>query len=367
MTGRLSSAFTHATIVERRLRNQFLTRAGLRRPADVVEWFGAVQAQEYEPAKWALGLRMQDGTVDAEIERAFEQGRILRTHVMRPTWHFVTPRDIRWMQELTASRVNRILSYYNRALGLDAAVLTRATALIERALRDRNYLTRNELAERLQRAGLVLDGVRLARIVMHAELENVICSGPRREKRFTYALAAERAPNARRLSRDEALATLTRRYFTSHGPATTRDFVWWSGLTAADAKRGLDINKARREEVGGQTFWTIGATPRGSTRDHRAHLLPIYDEYLIAYRDREAVPHGPPVVTSASRVTATFQHALVIGGHVAGTWRTTRDSRPVRIKAVALRKLTGPERRALSEAADRYEQFLGAPVNLAIA
>jgi hypothetical protein len=202
---------------------------------------------------------------------------------------------------------------------------------------------------------------------MHAELEGVICSGPRSGKRSTYGLIAERAPKALRLSRDEAVATLTRRYFSSHGPATIRDFVWWSGLATTEAKRGLEMNRARREEAGGQAFWTIGPTPRGAARNHRAHLLPIYDEYLIAYRDREAVPHGPSVVTSASRGSVTFQHALVIGGHVAGTWRITRSPRTVLIAAVALRPLTRPERRAVSEAAARYEQFISLPVQLSIA
>jgi hypothetical protein len=354
----------NATIAERRLLNQRITRQGPRRPADVIAWLGAVQAQEYEAAKWALGLRMPDGAADAEIERAFEAGRVLRTHVMRPTWHFVTPGDIRWLLELTAPRVHRVMSPYNRQLELAAALLVRGTAVFERALRDGQCLTRRELGDRLRRAGLALDGVRLAHLAMYAELEGVICSGPRREKKFTYALLAERAPNAPRLPRDEALATLARRYFRSHGPATTRDFVWWSGLTTADARRGLDMNRARREEVGGTTYWTIGPAPRGATRDRSVHLLPIYDEYLVAYRDREAVPHG--VVTSRFGGPTNFQHALVIAGQVAGTWRTTRKPHAVQIDTVPLRRLTGPEKRGLAEAVSRYERFLCAPVEASL-
>src|SRR5262245_32076540 len=178
-------------IVERRLRNQLLTLAGRRQPADVVRWLGAVQAQAFDAAKWALGLRLQDGAADREIDRAFDEGRILRTHVMRPTWHFVTPEDIRWLSELTAPRVHRVMSTYNRQLGLEAGSLARATAVIERGLRDRRYLTRSELGEHLARAGLAFDSVRLAHLAMHAELEGIICSGPRRGKQFTYALVAE--------------------------------------------------------------------------------------------------------------------------------------------------------------------------------
>ncbi len=356
------------TIAEQRLRNQRLTLAGFRRAAEVVEWFGAMQAQEYEPAKWALGLRMRKGTVASDIERAFEEGAILRTHVMRPTWHFVTPADIRWLTELTAPRLLRLMSTYHRQLELDAATFVRGTALIERRLGGGHYLTRAEIGEGLRRTGLVLEGIRLAHLAMYAELEGVICSGPRRGKQFTYALVSDRAPGAPRFSRDESLAMLTRRYFRSHGPATVRDFVWWSGLPTADAKRGLEINKARREDTGGRTYCTVGGAPRGATNDHLVHLLPIYDEYLVAYRDREAVPHGPSAITDGARAveSVTFQHALVIGGQVAGTWRRMQSARAIAVDVIPMRRLTRPERHALGEAAGRYERFLAAPVDFSV-
>ncbi len=235
----------NSEIARRRLHNQHVTRPGLRTPEAVVAWFGAMQAQEYAAARWAIGLRLPGSVGDAEIERAFDAGRILRTHVMRPTWHFVTTADIRWMLELTAPRVQRTLGSYTRQLGLDARTLTRATKVFERVLRDGQHLTRPELGEHLQKAGIEARLNRLAHIALHAELERVICSGPRRGKQFTYALLDERAPRAIRLTRDEALAELTTRFFRSHGPATIRDFVWWSGLTTADSKRGLDVVRAR--------------------------------------------------------------------------------------------------------------------------
>src|SRR3954469_3030565 len=186
------------TIAERRLRNQHIATRGLRGPQDVVTWFGAMQAQEYEPAKWALGLRMPDGTTSAKVQRACDEGRILRTHVMRPTWHFVAAADIRWLLGLTAPRVHRILSYYNRALELDGRTLTRGTVVIERALAAGHHLTRVELAESLSRALFSMSGNRLARVVMHAELEGVICSGRgrRREPQTAYWPRGERRPDA---------------------------------------------------------------------------------------------------------------------------------------------------------------------------
>ena len=275
---------------------------------------------------------------------------------MRPTWHFVAATDIRWLQELTSPRVQRIAVGYNKRLELDARTLQRGLGIIERALGGKQHLTRTELAGRLERARLPIKGQRLAHLMMHAELEAVICSGPRRGKQFTYALVSERAPHALGLSRDEALATLSRRFFTSHGPATVRDFVWWSGLTSADAKRGLEMNRATSEVVAGLVYWSIPHRHTPSVRNHLAYLLPIYDEYLIAYRDRDAVPHRLTALSVRERVT--FQHALILDGQVAGTWRLTRDTSGPVIVPTPLRHLTSTERRAVAEAVQRQSALM---------
>jgi hypothetical protein len=320
---------------------------------------GAVQAQEYGPATWGLGLR-SPRTTDAAIERAIDNGRILRTHLLRPTWHFVVNADIRWMLELTGPHVHRTMSSYDRQLGLDADVMTGATAVIERALGEHRYLTRRDLGAHLERAGLPGRSRELAHIAMYAELEGVICSGPRRGKQFTYALLADRAPAARRLQRDEAIAELTRRYFRSHGPATIRDFVWWSGLRTADARRGLEMNRARSHDVDGLRYWSVGrAAARTSGRKTSVHLLPVYDEYLVAYRDHQAVPRPAYVLGS-------FQQALVIAGQLAGMWRTVPGPKGLVLDVTTLRRLTTAERRALAEAAARYGKFLRVRVSLSL-
>jgi winged helix DNA-binding protein len=338
---------------DQRLRNQHITRPGSPHPEDIVAWLGAMQAQEYGPAKWGLALRSPPGATDAAVEQAFAEGRILRTHVLRPTWHFVTPADIRWMLELTGPEVRRRMAPYDRLLRLDASVMTRAAGVIERALGDSQYLTRREIGALLERAGLPGRSSELAHVMMYAELEGLICSGPRRGRQFTYALLADRAPAAPRLSRDEALAELARRYFRSHGPATLRDFVWWSGLKTTDAKRGLEMSQARSREVDGLKYWTLGPAPRTpSRRKPEVHLLPIYDEYLVAYRDHHAVPRPAYVLGS-------FQHALVIGGQVAGSWRAIPGSTTVGLEPA--RRLTPGERRAVTQAATRYGRFLGLP------
>jgi Winged helix DNA-binding domain len=323
---------------------------------------GAVQAQEYGPAKWGLALRSQPGTTEAAIERALNQGRILRTHVLRPTWHFVTREDIRWMLELSAPQVHRRMAPYDRQLGLDADVKIRATRIIERALGESRCLTRQELGARLVRARLPGTTMHLAHLAMYAELEGVICSGPRRGKQFTYALLADRSPAAPRLSRDEALAELARRYFTSHGPATVRDFAWWSGLKAAEARRGLEMNPAKSQEVDGVKYWAIGRSPTNSKTRTTVHLLPGFDEYLVAYRDRHAVPHSL-YANPSFRLAAG---ALVIGGQVAGAWRTIPGDKRLLVEVETPRQLTGGERRALARAAARYGRFLGVPVSVSL-
>ena len=323
---------------------------------------GAVQAQEYEPARWGLALRLARAPVADDIEHEIRTGAILRTHVMRPTWHFVAAEDIGWMQSLTGGHVQRRMANYHRHFELDARILTRALAAIERALRDGTHLTRAEVGQALRRVRIVATHMRLAHIAMHAELEGLICSGPRRERQPTYALVAERAPRGRKMSRDEALATLTRRFFQSHGPATVRDLVWWSGLATADAKRGLETIRAKSTVVRGLTYWFMAGRPAVQAEKSRrpdgrpeAHLLPIYDEYLVAYRDRDLVRPGLSVVKNGSR-TVRFQHALVIDGQVAGTWRHAPRSSIVDV--VPMRRLSGPERDAVRHAEARYREFL---------
>ena len=353
-----------ASIVARRLHNQHVARPRRSTPAELVSWLGAVQAQEYQPAKWGLALRLRAGHGDAEIEQALNEGEILRTHVMRPTWHFVARADLAWMLQLTAPRVHRTMATYNRHQGLEKALVLRAVTVFERELSG-CCLTRAELGERLAKGGFRATSLQLALLMMYAELEGIVCSGPRRGKQSTYALVAERAPSPRPLNRDEALGELSRRFFSSHGPATIRDFVWWSGLTTADARRGLEIIRARSETADGLTYWTV-AQVRVGAEQSPVHLLPIYDEYLVAYRDRVAVPHGPGKFRSG-RERVTFQHAVVSNGLVTGTWRTTVKADRIELGIFPLRVLTAAERRALEDEAARYGQFLNRTVTATIA
>jgi hypothetical protein len=354
-------------LLTRRLRNQKLMSADRSEPAALVSWLGAVQAQDYPGAKWALGLRAR-GLGDADIEQAFNDGAILRTHILRPTWHFVSPSDIHWMLALSAPRVHAVNAYYYRKSGLDDRTIKRSCAVIHRALEGGKHLTRIELGEFLRRAKIAADGLKLGYVMMHAELEGVICSGPRRGQQFTYALLRERAPKAKTLDPDEALSTLITRYFASHGPATARDFSWWSGLTIREAKRGIDIAGPAlvEETIDGRQHWSVKSAPvPASRRTSPVYLLPNYDEYLIAYKDRP--PAGSKgTAQMEARTGGAFPHHLIVDGRVAGSWRRTVKTTSVAIEVAPYQPLTKPAARAVTGEAECYGEFLNMPVELKI-
>ncbi|MGH9969463.1 MAG: winged helix DNA-binding domain-containing protein [Pyrinomonadaceae bacterium] len=347
-------------IAHQRLNNQRLSSRGLKKPADVVQWLGAVQAQDYYAAKWALGQRMQDAS-DDDIEEAFTKGEILRTHIMRPTWHFVAPADIRWLLKLTAPRVHAANRYYYRQLELDDAVVKRCNKVITRALQGGRHLTRESLRSAIQKAGIATGSpLRVAYILHRAELDRVICSGARKGKQFTYALLEERVPKAKTLSHDEALAELTRRYFTSHGPATVQDFVWWSGLTTADAKAGLKMvqNDLLQEVIKHKTYWLSSSSANKKRISQVAYLLPAFDEYLIAYKDRSDAL--APAFNQKSVVgNLGFDAPLVLGGYVVGAWKRTLTKSSVIVTVRPFAPLNGAGKQAVTSAVRRYGAFLG--------
>ncbi len=346
-------------IAYQRLRNQRLSGSQFETPAEWVGWMGAVQAQDFAGAKWALGLRVPAST-DSRIEQAFSEGRILRTHVMRPTWHFVTPADIRWMLKLTAPRVNALAAYYYRKLELDESVFLHAKHAIIKALEGGSQLTRDELNTALARAGIVNNDLRMIHIMMWAELDGLICSGARRGKQFTYALLDERAPQTKLVQRDEALAELVRRYFTSHGPATVQDFVWWSGLTTADARAGIDAVKSQLEYeiVDDQTYWFASAASIGISQSAAVYLLPNFDEYTVGYSDRSAVYEGEPPNGLDPRGVILLNYVIVMDSQVIGTWRRTFKKGRVLIELKPFAPLSDRQSSAVLDAAQRYADFL---------
>jgi hypothetical protein len=344
-------------IVKLRLNNQRLSVSKFDRPTEVVRWLGAVQAQDYNAAKWALALRSTNAT-ELTIEDAFNKGQILRTHVMRPTWHFVTPEDIRWLLELTAPRVNAVCSHYCRKLELDDRFLRRAHKVISLALQKERYLTRAELRNRLiaQRVEPG-DTIRMGFILIRAELDGLVCSGPRRGKQFTYALLDERVKTVKRITRDEALANLTLRYFKSHGPSTLHDFAWWSGLALSDVKAGVAMvaNKLQSD----QGYYFSGTASAGIPE---VVLLPAFDEYLVGYTDRSAAieqkaePHDLP--------NAIFNSVVLIRGLVKGDWSKKSGAKELVVNVNNWAEMSKKAVRALDSAATNYGRFAGLPTRI---
>lgn len=354
---------TALEIVQRRLRHQKLTQSELRTPADVVAWLGAVQAQEYSPAKWAIGMRA-NGITDADVEHAFNQGALLRTHILRPTWHFVARADIRWMLALSAPRLHAVNAHYYRKLEVDSRIAARSKVLLERALRDGHERTRMELASMLRRAGIEIDGIRLAYLMMHAELDAVICSGARRGNQFTYALFEERVPPAPARTRNQALAELTRRYFSSRGPATLHDFVWWSGLTVREAKIGIEEAKdgLEQEKIDGRSYWFVESTAPLRSVSGSVYLLPTYDEFGIGYKDRSAMTSVPrPRGLASADVLA---HLLLVGGQLVGRWKRTLKPTTMLLEAQPFRPLNRNEERAFAAEAERQGRFMNLSVKV---
>lgn len=327
----------------------------------MVGWLGAVQAQDYAGAKWAVGLRLPEGVAtDPSIERALSEGDILRTHAFRGTWQLVAREDIRWMVALVAPRlIARNASRY-RELSLDEATFRRSQATLARALRHGEHLTRDELAVALEAAGVSTAGQRLAYLLQRAELEALVCSGARRGKQSTYTLLEGRAPEPKAvLAGEEALAELARRYFRSRGPATLADFAWWSGLTSRDARAGLELVQSTLvpEVIAGQTHWRSKDVP-APCPSPTAYLLPPFDEYLVAYRNRDAVL-DPAHVRRINAGGGLLDPCVVIDGRVVGTWRRQLTRTKVVIELELFEALTRSEQEALALAARRYGAFLG--------
>jgi hypothetical protein len=356
---------TSSDIARLRLHNQHIARAAFEKPSDVVAWLGAVQAQDYLGALWAVGLRMRDA-VEADVEHALANRTIIRTWPMRGTLHFVATADARWMLELLTPRVvennsQRLL----RRFDLDESAFARSKDLFARALHGGKQLARNAMYDVLEAGGLSTAGQRGLHILWRLSQDGVICFGARDGKQQTFALLDEWAPKAKRMGRDESLAELAKRYFTSHGPATLQDFTWWSGLTTVEATAGLEMAKRSlaQETINGQTYWLASSTPATKDPSPTAYLLPAYDEYTVAYKDRSAALN-PKYAKLPNYGHGIFNSTVIVDGQVVGTWKRTLKKDTLVIAPSPFTKLNRAETRAIAEAANRYGKFLGASVAL---
>jgi hypothetical protein len=315
-----------------RLCNQKVVGTEFKTAKEVVGWTGAMQAQDYPMAKLAVGARMLNAT-DEKIESAFNNGEIIRTHIMRPTWHFVSSEDIYWMLELTAQKIKSSLKSRHKELGLTQALLTQSNSIIEKALQKGIFLTREELASEFHKVKINVAENRLSHLLLCAELDGITCSGPLKGKKQTYALLQDRVPYTKRLTRDESLTELAKRYFTSHGPATLQDFTWWSGLSATEAKLGLESVKPLliSETIDSEKYWLAQSSLKHASHNTSVYLLPAFDEFLISYKDRSA---SLSLTDNKKAVSdnGIFRPVIVANGQVSGLWKRTVMKDSVRVE-----------------------------------
>ena len=300
---------------------------------------------------------------DGDIEKDLTEGKIIRTHLLRPTWHFVSAKDIRWLLQLTAPRVHAVNAYMYRKLDLDDKTFSRCNDIIVNVLQGGKQRTRNEINEALATHKIIATGHRLSYIMMQAELNGIICSGARRGNQFTYALLEERVKATESINIDEALAKLTLRYFASRGPATPTDFSIWSGLTLTDCKKGVDLvkNKLERQTVDGAEYYMSPGIP-----DKKAtsgiYLLPIYDELLMGYKDREALFHSKNTLKHDAPLK--YDCMIVCDGQVIGTWKRTIKTKHIDLYCDFFTPLTSSQRALFEKSIDRFEAFHGLKVNI---
>ena len=343
------------SIPQVRLINQQLTGTVFDKPEDVITWFGAMQAQDFNAAKWAIALRCKNAT-DESIEAAFNKGEILRTHIMRPTWHFVTPRDIRWLQALTAHRVHRFNGYYYRQTGLDKSIFVKSNNVIHKALAGGKHLTRSELQVLLQEAKIPTENLGLSYTIMQAELDAIICSGPKRGKQFTYMLVDERIGQTKKISTEEALYELTKRFFQSHGPAQAKDFSWWSGLTLTDVKKGIELvgDTLFKEDYNDKTYFFMES--KKSSTNESVFLIPGFDEYFIAYTDRSDVL-DKKYAKELNQGGGMVNGAIISNGRMIGGWRRTFEKKSVFITIRLFEKITDVQKKLHTQRQNVSEYF----------
>jgi hypothetical protein len=347
-------------IARYRLINQQIALAQCRNAAELLAEFGAMQGQDYPGALWSIGLRLPEAT-ETTVEQAVAGRTIVRTWMMRGTLHFIAARDVHWMLSLLAPRTIASVAHWRRRLELDDRLLGRCRKLFTTALEGGRQLAREHVLDLLEQNKISTASQRGYVILWHLAQEGLICFAARSGKQHGFALLDEWVARPRRLEREAALAELARRYFTSHGPATLADFVWWSGLKVSDARTGLDAisSKLSRHSVDGAIYWMPRDLPDRAGSSAAVYLLPGFDEYLLGYKDRSAVldaRHARKIVPGGNGV---FLPTVVINGRVAGIWKRTSRKKSGAVTVTLFKPLKKVEKNALAVAAERFGRFAG--------
>ena len=323
---------------------------------------GAMQAQDYAMAKWAIGVRLPNST-DKIVAAAIDKGEIIRTHLMRPTWHFVSSDDIYWMLDLTAAGIKNSMKSRHEQMGLTKSVFSKTAKIIEKELRDENHLTRDELVLKFNIAGISTGNNRASHIFFRLELDQLICSGSSKNGKPTYALLEERVPKKKSVPRDDALARLAGKYFSSHGPATLNDFIWWSGLSVKDARLATETvkDKFTIEQIDSQFYFFPDSFPPAKSAADSMYLLPAFDEFIISYKDRKASLTSEDHTKAVSN-NGIFHPVIVSGGEVIGTWRRTVNKNKIEMETKLFNPAPASVEKKVERAFGLFKNFLNGAV-----
>lgn len=365
-----------AELAAERVRNVLLAERLATGPVAAVRALLAVQSQEHAFSRWTLGQRLAGRPVEEDVRRAVDDGLVVRTHVLRPTWHYVLAEDLRWLQDLTAERVLRASAGWFRNHGVDDAFLGRAREALHRALEGGRHSTREELRGALAAEGLDVSGQRMTIVMFDAEMRGLVCSGPLAGPHHTYALVEERVPPTPRLEPEEATARLLTRYLAGHGPATLKDLRWWCGLTLTQLRAAAeDLGDAlEREVVGGVEYLRLAGDPGPSDPSlvtvpaaPRFQLLQVFDELFVGYSETRRLldpdgEFGAVLETGFGELA----HVVVEGDRLAGRWRQDRRGKAVELTVQLTRPVSREDREALEEAAARYGAFLGKETSVTV-
>jgi len=340
-----------------RLLSHRLAGAPCKSARETVSWMGAMQAQDFAMCRWAAGVRTS-GSADKQVIAALNKGDILRTHLLRPTWHLVAATDIHWLLKLTAPRILASLKTRHRQLELSEALFRKSNKIITKMLAGGQHLSRETIIAELKKAKIAVEENRSSHLLLRAELDGILCSGVIRNGQQTYALLADRVPAPQPFNREGALATLADRYFCSRGPATLQDFTAWSGLPLTDARQALEMARPALTSVtaDGDLYWFSNTLDLPARHPPSVHLLPAFDEYIIGYRNRTAVL--PAAQQHVITINGIFRPVAVINGQVAGLWKRILKGDKVMITVDLFAPRSRLPKKAIAQAAERLGQFL---------
>jgi hypothetical protein len=349
-----------------RLVSQKLSTSTFTRPEQAVRWMTAMQAQDFNAAKWAIGLRCP-GTTSTDVERALASGKIVRSWPMRGTLHFLAAEDLLWILSLTSSRIVNAAKTRHAQLGLTRAVIDRAQAATMRALEGGARLTRGEMHDVFRRVKIDPENDRGYSLLWSFAQAGVVCFGPPAGATQTFVLVGDWIKKSRTLDREEALGELALRYFRSHGPATLHDFATWSSLTIADAKCGITVARARLAEIEVDEiayFLALNVLDADLTKTDATFALPGFDEYLLGYRDRSGVITSERMKHIVPGKNGVFAPIIVSGGQVVGTWKRVIEKKSIVATASPFTSFGEKERAGFVKAIRAYGKFCAAPVTI---